>query len=395
MSPSRTWIVILALLPAALLPAAASPQTAADKAMTEDCTECHTCGVPTARQPCLKACPRTTMVHQTSKHQLREAPGMMVLDQLADLYLPVEFNHKAHAGMAEMGLDCATCHHFSPAGVIPPCSDCHDASGSAADLSKPNLKGAYHRQCLACHREWSHDTKCLVCHAPSEQEKIATAPEDPTDIVGTVHPEIAVPPTRVFTTPYQAGPIVTFQHSEHVDLFGFQCTDCHRLESCANCHDLTETRRPERSQEEVHAICNDCHSQDACAKCHDTKERPGFSHNRTGFPLTGYHQQLDCWSCHPKAKRMKRIDSMCSSCHVKWNPETFRHQVTGLVLDEVHAAIDCDGCHPDHRYDAAPICDDCHDDGRTADSAPPGVRSSHPKRPGASPAHGATGGTSR
>ena len=394
MSTARTLIVSLALLVVVLLPASANPQTAGNAAMPADCSECHTCGVPTARETCLKSCPRTQMVHMSSKHQLREAPGMVQLDSLADLYLPVEFNHKAHAGMAEMGLDCATCHHFSPPGIIPPCSDCHEPAGNAADLNKPNLKGAYHRQCLACHREWSHDTKCVVCHAPSEKAKLATAPADPTDIVGTVHPEIPVPATKVFTTPYQAGPVVTFQHKEHVDLFGFQCTDCHIKENCADCHDITEGRRPARTQQEVHAMCNGCHAKDPCAKCHDTKERPGFTHNRTGFPLTGYHQQLGCWACHPKAKRMTRIDSMCRSCHAKWSPETFKHHVTGLVLDEVHAEIDCDACHPDHRYDASPVCDTCHDDGRTADSAPPGVHSAQTKRSEAS-RRGTTGGGTR
>jgi hypothetical protein len=91
---------------------------------------------------------------------------------------------------------------------------------------------------------------------------------------------------------------------------------------------------------------------------------------------------------------MKRIDSMCSSCHAKWTPETFKHHVTGLVLDEVHSGIDCDACHPDYRYNAAPVCDTCHEDGRTADSAPPGVHAGA-KRSSASPSRGATDGGTR
>jgi len=63
--------------------------------------------VPTARVPCLKACPRTTMVHQTSRHALAEAPDSLLLDDLVDLYEPVHFDHQAHASMAEMGKDCA------------------------------------------------------------------------------------------------------------------------------------------------------------------------------------------------------------------------------------------------------------------------------------------------
>jgi len=342
-----------------------------------DCSGCHTCGVPTSREPCLKSCPRPEMVRQTAKHELREAPVSMLLDELVSIYQPVQFDHRGHAGMAEMGLDCATCHHFSPAGTIPPCSDCHEASGGTSDLTKPNLKGAYHRQCLACHREWSHDTKCVVCHAPAESEKITDALPDPTDIVGTEHPKITVPTTEVYSTPYQQGPVVTFQHQEHVDLFGFVCVDCHRKESCVNCHDVLEGQRPTRTQEQLHAMCNDCHASDPCAKCHDTHERPGFTHKKTGWPLTNYHERLDCWSCHPKGKRMGRLNKMCRNCHATWTPENFQHAVTGLRLDETHAGVDCDACHEDHRYNETPTCATCHDDGRTADSAPPGQKARH------------------
>jgi hypothetical protein len=381
----RTPCLLLAALALILTPHSASAAAARQDEPPDpmfDCSECHTCGVPTAREPCLKACPRSQMVHQVARHDLREAPGVLLLGELVDLYQPVEFDHKGHAGMAEMGLECATCHHFSPPGKVPPCRDCHEPNGRGTDLTKPNLKGAFHRQCLACHREWSHDTKCVVCHAPSEQAKLATASPDPTDIVGTSHPVIAIPTTRVFETPYEAGPVVTFQHNEHVALFGFRCADCHRDESCANCHDLTAVRRPVRTDQEVHAICTECHVQDDCAKCHDTSERPGFTHNRTGWPLAAYHERLDCWSCHPKGKRMGRINTMCRSCHADWSPETFKHAVTGLVLDETHTGVDCDACHPDHGYDGTPTCDVCHDDGRTANSAPPGARLSHPKGAG-------------
>jgi hypothetical protein len=354
-------------------------QTATDKAPMLNCTECHTCAVPTSRQPCLKSCPRTEMVHQVSKHQLGEAPDTMVLDALSSLYEPVHFNHKRHASMAEMGHDCATCHHFSPPGQIPPCQDCHTPQGQSGDLAKPNLKGAYHRQCLSCHREWSHDTKCVVCHSTKGDEVLPTGNTDPTDIIGKTHPVLAVPVTLVYTTTHKEGPVVTFQHKEHVDLFGFRCVDCHSQESCSNCHDIQKTGTLAGTKQEMHSLCNNCHKDAACAKCHDTKERPGFSHNRTGWPLSSYHQKLTCWSCHPTGRQISRLSKMCVNCHANWNQENFRHAVTGLVLDEVHSELDCSACHADYYYDKEPVCSDCHDDGRTAETAPPGVRK-HPKR---------------
>jgi predicted CXXCH cytochrome family protein len=344
-----------------------------------DCGACHTCSVPTARVPCLKACLRTIMVHQTSKHALAEAADSLLLDDLVDLYQPVRFSHKVHARMAEMGADCATCHHYSPPGVIPPCKECHAVTAESGDLRKPNLKGAYHRQCLACHVEWSHETKCTICHDPRPGAATTSGLQDPTDIIGSSHPIIAAPAKRVYRTPYEPGPVVTFQHQEHTDLFGFQCVDCHRQESCAACHDWQKTTAQARTQAQVHAICNGCHENDPCAKCHDKTERAGFSHNRTGWPLNPYHRKLGCWSCHPRGKAFSNVDRMCKSCHGEWTPENFSHAITGLQLDEMHAALDCAACHREQRFDEDPVCSDCHDDGRTADTAPPGMKAKLPR----------------
>ncbi len=342
------------------------------------CSECHVCSVPTARVPCLNACPRSTMVHQASHHGLDEAIDTIVLDDLVDQYEPVRFDHRAHASMALMGRDCATCHHYSPPGTIPPCKECHEVGAESGDLRKPNLKGAYHRQCLACHVEWSHQTECVACHAPRSGAGAQAAAHDPTDIVGRAHPPMQAPTKRVYRTPYTAAPIVTFQHQEHVELFGFRCVDCHHQESCGSCHDWREAAAaPARTQQEVHAVCNACHEQDPCAKCHDTRERPAFSHHRTGWPLNPYHQKLACWSCHPKGMDFRRVDRMCTGCHGAWSPENFQHAVTGLALDEVHADMDCTSCHPDRHYDEDPVCSDCHDDGRSADAVPPGQRTKH------------------
>ncbi len=342
-----------------------------------DCQECHVCEVPTGRKPCLKICPRTAIVHQSASHDLSEAPDSMLLDELVDEYQAVHFNHKFHAEMAEMGGDCVTCHHYSPKGDIPPCKECHGGEGNPNNLNQPTLKGAYHRQCLSCHREWSHDTKCFVCHIPTAGMAITDHPPDSTDIIGISHPVITEPVKKVYHTPYEPGEVVTFQHKEHIDLFGFRCVDCHRKENCSYCHDIQRPTAALKTQEEVHAICNDCHIDDECSKCHDVKERPGFSHTTTGWPLNRYHNELDCRACHPTGKRISKLGRMCVNCHAGWNQENFKHAVTGLRLDEVHSEMDCSDCHTDNRYDEDPVCSDCHDDDRTAESAPPGVKIKH------------------
>jgi hypothetical protein len=339
-----------------------------------DCLDCHTCPVPTAKDMCLRQCPSLTMTHVKTDHQLREAPDSMLLSELSQTYQPVHFNHKLHAGMAEMKDSCSTCHHYSPKGKIAPCKECHTAEGDPNNLRQPGLKGAYHRQCLSCHREWSHDTKCVVCHLPTEVQGSQAVRPDPTDIVGASHPVITVPVKKVYDTPYKLGPIVTFQHKEHIDLFGFRCVDCHRQENCGYCHDIQRPANVAKTQEQVHAVCKDCHAKDLCAKCHDVKERPGFSHNKTGWPLNPYHNTLDCWACHPTGKRISRVSKMCENCHAGWNQDNFKHAVTGLKLDEVHGQLDCTACHPGRKFESDAICSDCHDDGRTATKTPPGVR---------------------
>jgi len=335
-----------------------------------DCGQCHTCEQPTATDPCLKPCPTSNWAQQTSKHSLTEAPDSMLLDKLVNEYSAVHFNHKIHADMSDMGKGCETCHHYSPRGHIPPCSECHKQANSS-NLGQPSLKGAYHRQCLSCHREWSHDTQCFVCHYPVNGKEIQNTNHDPTDIMGKSHPIINVPNRKIYYTPYKAGPTVTFYHQEHIDLFGLRCVNCHSQENCAYCHDIDKPARPAKSQEEEHAVCSGCHKTDSCKKCHDTREKPAFTHASTGWPLNRYHTDLACRACHPTGKQIAKLSNECTACH-KWNSETFQHAVTGLQLDDTHAGMDCIDCHTGNKFGAVPDCSSCHDDNRSHKAKPPG-----------------------
>jgi hypothetical protein len=349
-----------------------------------DCRECHTCEAPRPGAPCLKTCPRSLAAQNSVKHSVAEAPDAMELASLEDQYEPVHFDHKLHASMSEMNLGCGTCHHFSPPGHIPPCQACHGAEANPSNLRQPSLKGAYHRQCLNCHKEWSHDTDCSVCHLPKAKSASARAPgaktaaapgaaaHDPTDIMGIPHPRLTAPERRVYHTPYEAGATVTFYHNEHVELFGLRCVDCHRNESCSYCHDLKKPASLKKSMEQVHAICNDCHRDDKCAKCHDSVERPAFSHASTGWSVGRFHAKLECRACHPTGKRISKVGKSCNACHGGWNQSNFRHAVTGLQLDEVHIEADCADCHLERRYNDRPTCAGCHDDERDYKQTPPG-----------------------
>ena len=345
-------------------------QSSAQPVAGPPCSDCHVCNSPTPQEPCLKNCLRPDKADKA--HSVSEGPKIAVLGQLRDQYEPVKFNHKLHAEMVGMGQGCATCHHYSPAGKFPPCRECHgEIPSNPQNLRQPGLKAAYHRQCLGCHREWSHETKCVVCHLPESGENLASL-TDPTDIMGVSHPVLPEPVTKIYHTPYEEGPLVTFHHKQHLNHFDLSCANCHKGESCGNCHDLQKPVKVKKTMEEVHAICNDCHRTDSCDKCHGTKEKPRFTHAMTGWPLNQYHAQLDCRACHPTGKRISRLNNNCSSCHAGWNQSNFRHAVVGLRLDEMHSGLSCGDCHVDLNYSAPPNCAVCHTDSRTAKTAPPG-----------------------
>lgn len=330
------------------------------------CEQCHTCATPTPSMPCLIACPRHSLAKEQSPHAVKEAPEKMVLDRIANQYPGVVFDHKLHAGMSEMGGGCSMCHHYCPPGKIPPCRSCHLDAPTSTALDQPSLKGAYHRQCLGCHREWSHDVDCKLCHrtTPAAQPSLEkTEKSDKTDIVGKEHPKMAAPDKRVYVTPYEKAPVVTFHHKEHVQAYGQRCVSCHRKENCSTCHDATKSPATKRAMAEVHATCTGCHDADNCAKCHDKAEKAPFSHDATGWPLSRFHSSLACNACHPAGKPASKLKTECVSCHGTF--AKLRHAVTGFTLDETHSELDCEQCHGNRKFDKKPTCNGCHDDGRT------------------------------
>ncbi len=337
-----------------------------------DCSECHVCENPTFENPCLKACPRLFQAYVTSRHSLAEAPVSILLNKLVNQYSGVDFSHGLHAEMAEMSKSCNTCHHFIPKGRIPPCGECHGKEADPANLRKPRLEAAYHQICLTCHRQWSHDTECRICHIPVEELSLKETESGKADIMEIPQPRITAPVKDVYHTSYDEAPVVTFYHEQHVELFNLRCVDCHQKENCSYCHDLQKSASLTKTPDEMHDICAGCHDIDRCEICHDTKEKPAFSHASTGWPLSTYHANMECRACHPTGKRIAKLRKTCISCHSGWNQETFKHAVTGFRLDEIHSELDCGDCHIDQKFERKPDCSVCHDDNRSPKSHPPG-----------------------
>ncbi len=358
------------------------------------CSYCHLCEKPTAKNPCLGACPRTLPGAAGKGLKQKRVPDVVILDELEDLYLPVPFDHKGHADMAEMTVGCVACHHYTAEGAAhPACKSCHEVAPVREDMRKPGLKGAYHRQCMACHREWSHETACEVCHAPKAGRRGMSSRPTKDDIVGRMHPPIPEPDVETYQTrhKFRPGTKVTFRHREHIHRFGFRCAECHREDNCSRCHEEGKKHTQSvKTLEEHHNPCARCHDMEGperCGSCHweeGASPPEPFDHAATGWPLNRYHQDKRCRSCH-KAVPFAKLDKDCQTCHGDWAVGTFDHSVTGQRFDETHAEVDCEECHIDRRFDRLPTCDECHeeDEGIVFPSKRPGaVASTSPPPPG-------------
>jgi hypothetical protein len=276
----------------------------------------------------------------------RAPPDVVLLKELVSHYDPVPFDHKTHAAMAEMWDGCTTCHHRKPnpatspamalpsggkaqadAAGMPACKSCHDVQPAKSDLHMPSLKGAYHRQCLNCHREWANENACDVCHKPRDgkQSRPAVTPSVD-DIIGRMHPPIAQPDVKIYRARFipAVGQNVMFRHKEHTATYGLKCVSCHRRDNCADCHNgQTSTiahkpLTPGRTWKDSHAPCVACHEQSGCRHCHydDAKPAPAvFAHRTTGQVLDKDHEALTCGQCHVNLRSKAGLTCGGAACH--------------------------------------------------------------------------------
>ena len=297
--PSAGWAANATLL--------AGTNASSDTPQEVRCSECHTCPNPTAANPCLVPCPRPMPA---------QGPAVVLLNQLSAQYEPVIFAHKLHSQMSEMSGGCAVCHHFNQANRILACRDCH-SEDQPKTILEPGLRGAYHRLCLKCHREWNQDTKCSVCHALKTANSAPVVAPDPSDIMGTLHPDVKEPVTKIYQTSDAQGKLVTFRHQEHIQRFGFKCAACHHEDNCGDCHRTKNVPTVAMSVMQHHARCAICHqttgSSDICAHCHSDEEIPPFTHEQTGLALNEDHQIADCVDCHVDGRFHQ--EPTCSACH--------------------------------------------------------------------------------
>jgi Class III cytochrome C family len=114
-----------------------------------------------------------------SAPEIQESVTISVLSEAFD---PVTFDHRGHVGMlsevigksrlaahfhGSADVVCQGCHHHTPVGEPPPrCESCHGRPFDEMNLFMPGLFGAYHRQCMECHRSMGIEglSDCTSCH---------------------------------------------------------------------------------------------------------------------------------------------------------------------------------------------------------------------------------------
>jgi hypothetical protein len=333
-----------------------------------DCKTCHTCDVPTKNEPCLVTCPREKIVTVYQKPE--QTPELIVIDQISDRYGSVYFSHKIHAQMSVMSGGCENCHHHNTSGPILQCNSCHESSRQREEVGISDLRGAYHRQCMDCHREWSHETGCNSCHTLKKNLNDAVQDNVQKRYAGKDHPVVMEPTHITYQTNSDKGKLVTFYHDDHTKKYGLRCASCHKQESCSKCHDVNKISNDKpkivstkKTFEEQHSNCISCHSNsDKCTGCHSDSKLKPFDHAiKTGWVLSKHHVKLSCAKCHGSKLPYQKIDNKCSSCHRGWNKETFKHSITGLQLDEIHLQLGCENCHEGNDYSVKPGCNSCHE----------------------------------
>ena len=135
---------------------------------------------------------------------------------------------------------------------------------------------------------------------------------------------------------------------------------------CVACHADVHLGQVERTCERCHTIAA---PKFAAAR---------FSHNRSGFPLTGKHLATQCVKCHrtetrafpagtgtamrlrPLAKECRachedphlgQVDTRCETCHLTatFTKLAYKHSGMEDFFNDFHGALPCRSCHKVER----------------------------------------------
>lgn len=302
---------------------------------------------------------------------------------------------------------------------------------SPGDLSRYHAKLEGLNNCTQCHELGEEVTaaKCLTCHT-AIQDRIASgkgyhsSPEVKAERCAKCHGEHF---GREFELVYWKEGKEKFDHAKT----GWPLIGAHANQKCAACHGnvkvygnpellgkLAPNTNLERTYLGLLTDCASCHADEHgdqlannCEQCHNSEKwspAPSFSHDKSKFPLTGKHANVECAKCHKSepdplaTSTAKLVDKQrptertkftgldyasckschkdahegkfgpnCSGCHTTENfavaqmAKDFDHNKTGFALTGMHVGRDCIKCHTSGKMTdpvAHAACKDCHKD---------------------------------
>ncbi|HWA15055.1 MAG TPA: hypothetical protein VG817_01385 [Gemmatimonadales bacterium] len=160
---------------------------------------------------------------------------------------------------------CQICHHQAPARSD--CTACHDHIRDSVPVSFTIAAARQppHRRTVAFRHEWHTGQRCIACHG----EPVSLAPVDSART----------------------------------------CSGCHQphhesARDCASCHrEVASATAAHQRQPESHVRCDDCHATRAIAELTPTRSF--------------------CLSCH-EARVDHYRDRQCSTCHLQATPEAYQ-----------------------------------------------------------------------
>jgi hypothetical protein len=283
--------------------------------------------------------------------------------------------HKLGSKPEKPSKRCESCHEdahekrFDP----EPCEGCHLDTGwknmrfDHDKKTKFRLTGQHEKtSCTTCHRfgikkrfERFKTTDCASCHAHDQ----AHCGQFGLENCQRCH--------------VQGGDRTSkFDHA----VTRFPLERAHAAVDCSRCHKPAKLGNSPECRDAVKYTgldpqCAGCHVDihkgelgDDCAKCHTSGENFKtlvFDHNADSrFPLTGFHQLVECENCHP-GRKYKIEQIVCVDCHKKddvhidalgtdcakchettGGAPKFEHDIhTEFELRGTHRRIECERCH--------------------------------------------------
>ena len=269
-----------------------------------NCTKCHVLGEKVTNEKCLDC-------HSEIKNLISEKNGY-------------------HASSEVQGKDCFACHsehhgksfqltrfdqeHFDHRltgyqlegkhGQIE-CKDCHKPDFIKQKITQKKEAGTFLGlgiKCLSCHEDYHQhtlSTECASCHGFDSFKPTAKFDHQSTEFpLQGKHEDVSCEKCHVI----EQRDGKKFQ--QFADVAFDNCTACHK-----DVHD-----------NKFGQDCQQCHSLESF---HQVAQLDHFNHDRTGFPLEGKHENLDCKKCHKQSYTATIAHQRCADCHDDYHQEQF------------------------------------------------------------------------